>query len=346
MMILSQKDNNILIKQCLELPNKIRILLYEIINLYFLKTFSFKENFDIYNEILQLKENENIIETDSEKLLKKLIHNLTLLSNITSILKNNIVIHNNNEYKNVIDSYDRMIKHNIIKIIIHKINNLISNNIKNDEYSNIFNFEDNIYAYLIEKQKLIEKYFKLLKIQINFGNKKKSHTEIKIIINNLFMIKIKSPIKISKFVEYNFEKKFKLKANRLIYSNSKENKEKNNLYLFQDLTSILNWKLKQIIKIMKEKSGNKISFYECFILFLDFVYDYDKIFKIKCEKCHNKIKYISEQKYFSVPLLKIQKNNNINEYLEKLINDIEKGNEYNINNDNKFYFFHKECFNI
>ena len=93
---------------------------------------------------------------------------------------------------------------------------------------------------------------------------------------------------------------------------------------------------------MNSNNEGKISFYKSFILFLDYVYDYDKIFKVHCAKCHNKIRFISCDKFFSIPLLKIQKNDD--NYIRILINGIEKEND--INKANKiFHFFHKECIN-
>ena len=44
------------------------------------------------------------------------------------------------------------------------------------------------------------------------------------------------------------------------------------------------------------------------MLFLDFIYDYNKIFNIKCDKCFTKVKYNSNDKYFSVPLLMFEDN--------------------------------------
>ena len=91
---------------------------------------------------------------------------------------------------------------------------------------------------------------------------------------------------------------------------------------------------------MKELYTNKISFYECFVLFLDFIYDYNKIFNIKCDKCFTKVKYSSNDKFFSVPLLKLEDNDK--KRFKTIINDIEKGNK--MDNKNKiFHFFHQEC---
>ena len=156
------------------------------------------------------------------------------------------------------------------------------------------------------------------------------------------------PNNLSEFYENEFRNKIKIIVNA-IYGptniNYEENKNFNNysnFLLFKKLSVIFNDKFNEIIKEINKNKEQKISFYECFLLFLDYIYDYDKIFKIKCEKCFNHIKYISKDKYFSIPLLKVQI---IDEkYQNILFNDINKGND--INNINKiFHFYHQECIN-
>ena len=159
------------------------------------------------------------------------------------------------------------------------------------------------------------------------------------------------PNNLSKLNENEFQNKIKIIVNAIYgptninYEENKNFNNYNNFLLFKKLSVILNDKFKEIIKEKNEKNKNKeqiISFYECFNLFLDYIYDYDKIFKIKCERCFNHIKYISKDKFFSIPLLKVQI---IDEkYQNKLFNDINQGND--INDTNKiFHFYHQECIN-
>ena len=108
---------------------------------------------------------------------------------------------------------------------------------------------------------------------------------------------------------------------------------------------ILNNTFKNILKIKNIQNIGKISFYQVFIIFLDYIYDYSKIFRIKCDKCLNKIKYIKEENYFSIPCYKII--NYDDKYIKNLITNIEKENMTNNNIDkNVFKFFHEECINI
>ena len=341
------EERNI-IKRTSNLISEIKIIFYEILNLYCLQQFYYKENFSIYNKILQLNEDE--IETNPEKLFFELTSSLNSLNLILKELNSNSLAksyceENNNDSQEIISIKE-------IKFC-YDINKLLKNyKMENKYYHNLFSFENNIYWKLKEKESLTEKYFKKLKINYSLKHKKKSSKEyiqIKIAVHNIFVILIKFPSNLPSFYENDFEKNISLEINGLFDPNNinrEENTNCSNIHLFKKLSLVLNSKFKQIIRDMKELyySDNKvkISFYECFVQFLDYIYDFDKIFKIKCGKCLKKIKYISFNKFFSVPLLKIQE---IDEnYKKNLINDIEKGND--INNINKIYnFFHEECIN-
>lgn len=333
-------DERNFLKISLDIISDIRTLFYEILNLYSLRQFHYKENFLIYNKILQINDKENKIETDPEKLLSKLEMNLSQLNSILKLLNTN----------QIIISYNNKIISNEASKFLSRMN-LIST--KYNITNNYFFFDDNIYLHLKKKQLLIEKYFKNLKIKYSQKNKnRKEYIQIKIIVHNLFSIIIIFPSNLSKFTKHDYQNKIRIIANGLIGPNNinfEENPNLNNysnFQLFKNMTLIFNMKFKQIIQNMKEVNfnfGQRISFFECFIQFLDYVYDYDKIFNIKCDKCSHIIKYIPKYKIFSVPLLKVQETDE--NYLKNLINDIDKENDIN-NNKKLFHFFHQECINI
>ena len=343
-MLINSVEKNLLNKS-LDIISEIRTLFYEILNTYTLQQFHFKENFSIYNKILQIDENENKIIKNPDKLLSKLISDLTSLNIVLEEL-NSLPYNNktNNDYQSIITNEEN-------KYLLYIKLSLMKYNIKSNLVPDLCCFDSNIFFNLNEKQLLIEKYFKKLKIKCGQKNsklKEKEYIQIKIIVHNLFCVIIMIPNNISKLYENEFQNKIKIIVNA-IYGptniNYEENKNFNNYsnyLLFKKLSVIFNDKFKEIIKEINKSKEQKICFYECFLLFLDYIYDYDKIFKIKCEKCFSHIKYISKDKYFSIPLLKVQI---IDEkYQNKLFNDINKGND--INNTNKiFHFYHQECIN-
>ena len=328
-------ERNILIIS-LDIISDIKTLFYEILNLYSLTQFHYTENFLMYNKILQLTDKENKIETEPEKLLSKLEMNLSQLNSILKFLNNpnEIILSSNNIY------------------ISTESNKFLSNmNTLSEKYNisnNYIHFEENIFHELKSKQILIEKYFKNLRIKYNLKNK---FFQIKINAHNLFSILIIFPSNLSNFNLNDYENKIKIIANGLFGPNNlnfEENSSLNNysnFQLFKNMTEIFNSKFRRIIEKMNELhffDGEKISFFECFVLFLDYVYDYYKIFNIKCDKCFHFVKYDYRYKIFSAPVLKEQ---NIDEnYIMELINDINKGND--INNSKKiFHFYHQECIN-
>ena len=333
----NNQEKNIL-NIALDFIPEIRKSFYEILNLYTLQQYYFKENISIYNKVLKLDKEENKIETDPEKLLSKLILNLTSFNNILNEL---------NSYSNI-NKLNFSLEININKEI--SFLSLITMNLTKYNPETIItsnkNFvEENIYIYLKAKQSLIDKYFKKLRIKYSkkIKKNKKEYIEIKIIVHNIFSIVIIFPSNFSFFDENNFNKNFKLVVKGIFGTNNEDNIKYNNysnFQLYKRLEKILYLKFKEIIKNMKELYTNKISFYECFVLFLDFIYDYNKIFNIKCDKCFTKVKYSSSDKFFSVPLLKVEDNDK--KRFKTIINDIEKGNK--MDNKNKiFHFFHQEC---
>ena len=338
-------ERNILIIS-LDIISEIRTLFYEILNMYSLRQFHYAENFLIYNKILQINNKENKIETEPEKLLEKLETNL---SHLNSVLK--FFNFNSN---NKILSYN-----NINSFISNEASKLISNMnlisamyyISNDNY---IYFDNDFFHELKKKQILIKKYFKNMKINyFQKNNNGIEYYEIKIIVHNLFSLIIIIPSNLSKFYLHDYDNKIKIIVNGLFGPNNlnfEQNQNLNNysnFQLFKNMTMIFNNVLKQIIQKMNEayfnfNYGKKISFYECFIQFLDFVYDYDQIFNIKCDRCSNIIKYIPKSKLFTVPVIKVQ--NNDDSYTQNIINDIDKEND--INNSKKlFHFYHQECIN-
>ena len=359
---------NILI-QFLSQQQKLKSLLYETINLYSIKSFDYRQNFDIYNKIIKINTKEIKIETEPNKLLEKLESNLISLNknladinslfnffpiplNINDINNNNgnktnhTIIKNDIFINNIIDKY--------MQYYFENINNIYLNNeLILTKNSNLIFLEENYFQKLIEKHMLIGKYFKLLKIK--FSKRIKSNKEfiqIKVVIQNICNVIIVFPGNLSKFYEHNYHKKIKIVVNGLYgpsnakslsgdYYNNYNNYS--NFKFYNKLEILFNTKFKNILKYLNEiKESEKISFYDGFIILLDYIYDYNKIFKIKCKKCMNKLRYISGESYFSVPYYKI---NNIDEkYINDLINNIEKGNDINNNLKENFVgFFHDEC---
>ena len=345
-MITNSEGNN-LKNKILEIISEIQVIFYEILNLYTLEQFNFKENFSIYNQILQLEDAENKIETDPEKLLSELIIDLSSLNNI---LKEINLTQKSKSYNCNFKIYSNINinQTNDYLLLISKLP--MKYNLENEQ--TYFAFEDDIYKKLKEKELLIKNYFTKLKIKYILKDKSyflNEYIQIEIIVNNLFCILIIFPLKTSLLLNDNdTQKNIVIMAKGLfepnkIYENNNNFNNYSKFHLFRKLTFIFNSKFKQIIKQMKESNlekGEKISFYNCFIQFLDYVQDYDKIFGVKCEKCLNRIKYITCDKSFSVPLFKIQHSDS--NYIKILINDIEEG----ININKKiFHFFHLECIN-
>ena len=100
---------------------------------------------------------------------------------------------------------------------------LTNNKMESRIYHNFFFFENNIYRKLKEKELLIEKYFKKLKIKYSQKKQKKSSKEyinIKIIVHNIFVILIEFPSNLSSFYENDFEYIFKIEINGLFDSNN------------------------------------------------------------------------------------------------------------------------------
>jgi len=289
-----------------------------------LQQFHFKENFPLYNKILQFDENKINIETSPDKLLSQLISNLTAFNSILKEFNSNLLSKSNKyicvNYEKIRKEIDNMFFGDI------NINSLLMNNNMKEQES--FCFENNIYTYLREKELLIGKYFKSLEIKYIQKNKNnisnEDYIEIQIKISNIFVILIRFSSNISSsFYLNDIENKINIIFKGLFEPDNEDiNDTRFNLILFKELTKIFNTKFRQIIKEMNSNNEGKISFYKCFILFLDYVYDYDKIFKVHCEKCHNKLRFISCDKYFSIPLLKIQKYDD--NFIRILINDIEK----------------------
>ena len=357
---------NILI-QFLSEEKKLKSLLYEIINLYSIKSFDYKQNFSIYNKIIKINTNEIKIETNSNKLLEKLETNLISLnknlSEINSLFNffpiplNINDINNNKGNKNTqtIKKSDILVNNFIDKYMEYyftNINNIYLNNelIVTHNNNNLIILEENYFQKLIEKHKLIGKYFKLLKIQYSKRIKNnKEFIQIKVVIQNICSIIIVFPSNLTKFYENNYHKKIKIVVNGLYGPSNVKSisgdyyNNYSNFKFYNKLEILFNNKFKNILKNLNEiKESEKISFYNGIIIFFDYIYDYNKIFKIKCKKCMNKLRYIAGEHYFSVPYYKVI--NIEGKYINELLNNIEKG--YDINNnfkENLVGFFHDEC---
>ena len=194
-MSITDNDERNLMKELFELISEIKIVFYEILNLYSLQQFHFKENFPIYNKILQIDENKINIETEPEKLLSELISNLSAFNSILKEFNSNL-LSKSNEY--ICVNYEK-IRKEIDNMFFGdaNINLLLMNNREQESFC----FESNIYFYLKEKELLIGKYFKKLKIKYIQKNKtnisKDNYILIKIKVSKTFIILIRFSSNIS-----------------------------------------------------------------------------------------------------------------------------------------------------
>ena len=189
-MSITENNERNFLKELIELITEIKVVFYEILNLYSLQQFHFKENFPIYNKILQIDENKINIETEPEKLLSELISNLSAFNSILKEFNSNL-LSKSNEY--ICVNYEK-IRKEIDNMFFGDINlNTFFMNYNREQES--FCFKNNIYNCLKEKELLIKKYFKKLKIKYFQKNKKnlsKEHyIEIKIKVSNTFVILIR-----------------------------------------------------------------------------------------------------------------------------------------------------------
>lgn len=353
-MILDNSEKNLLIQSITEI-GKLKVIFYDILNLYSTKSYMTKENISIFNKIIKTNNNkEIIIETEPTMLLTKLELNLiNLNNNLEEINSLNNTTHTDEINIKINTIQNKLIKNiiinfidNFMKYMFSRNKNICFSDTKNNNI-NLLYMEGNFFLRLTEKRLLIRKYFTRLKIIINRKNKNnKEYVQITIIFHNLFLICIIFPLPLNKFFEKDIHKKFRVIVNNVygpILTNMNDDDYNNysDYKFYKKLTKIFNNKFKEILINEISKINGKISLYKAFIIFLDYVNDYNKIFKIKCQKCKNKIKYNSYENFFSLPCYKylnLDKN-----YINKLIDNIE--NE-NFNNENNIFgFFHEECIN-
>ena len=151
-MSISDSDGRNLLIKTLELISEIKIIFYEILNLYSLQQFYFKENFPIYNKILQIEENKIKIETDPEKLLSQLIESLSAFNSILKKFNSHLSF----KYNEFICAQK---KDNIFFDDINIKTFLMNNNFDCLGQQKQFHFGNNIFISLKEKEFLIFKYF-------------------------------------------------------------------------------------------------------------------------------------------------------------------------------------------
>ena len=368
-MFIDNFEKSLLIQSLVE-QQKLKAIFYEIINSYSIKCFDYQENSSIFNKITKINNNSNEIkiETDAKQLFAKLESNLVSLNEnfkeINSLVYsfNQINNENNTIIKKVkINNKNKYIINNFIDVYMKYTLSLGRSLFTKFDMSNHSNksndliiFEKNYFHNLINKRALIGKYFRSLKIKCNKKNKNnREFFQIKINVHNTIIVYIIFPLNLNKFYENDYHKKIKVIVNGIygpknvknIHSEDNLFNNYSNFKFYNKLEKLFNNKLKEIFKDLNKISfNNKISFYEAFVSFLDYIYDYNKIFKMKCGKCLNKLKYISEEKYFSVPFYKISC---IDEkYITELKYNIEKEQDISNNlNKNAFGFFHVECIN-
>lgn len=147
------------------------------------------------------------------------------------------------------------------------------------------------------------------------------------------------PDKIIAIVKFKYEHpisplKIKDKNNKLDIKNNLENQnQKRNFLLTEKLSKLFTFRIYSFIKKLFEE---KIKYEGRDILakiynnFLHYIYDYDKLFNIKCGLCNKIVKYSLQEKCFYPPYYKIYDEIEINQKLKT------KGE--------KTLFYHEECF--
>ena len=218
------------------------------------------------------------------------------------------------------------------------INFLFTDNSYTKKLSETFILEPkkNIFDNIIKKLSIIQKYYKNLTIKITEANDNQFYM-FSIIIKNMIKIKLifTSNFYNKEITPQNLNKFVLIKVNGI-------NVDENSI-LYLRLNCIFMNELKNIFF-----NNRKKYFIESLILFFEFIYDYQYIFKIKCLKCNKNVKYSFDDKFFYPPLLR---DKNINGFdSKKLMNDIGNGRanlkdiekEEKIINEN-IKFYHEEC---
>ena len=351
---------------------------YEILNVLSIKNYGYQPKISfwiVYN-------NKNLNETNIENQLQKIdplkifynyskglitsINRLNkCLTAINSYVEKNFHYLNekNNKMKKLIDSNNNHNKktlnqseinenllyfiNNLHDILIYNIVSykcgenihfLFSDNNYTKKLSETFILEPkkNIFDNIIKKLSIIQKYYKNLTIKITEANDNQFYM-FSIIIKNMIKIKLvfTSNFYNKEITPQNFNKFVVIRVNGI-------NVDENSI-LYLRLNSIFMSELQNIFF-----NNRKKYLIECLILFFEFIYDYQYIFKIKCSKCNKNVKYSFDDKFFYPPLLR---DKNINGFdSKKLMNDIGNGKanlkdiekEEKIINEN-IKFYHEEC---
>lgn len=266
------------------------------------------------NKKIKVIDNNNIC---SRKIIGKNELNekyLCFINNLHDILMYNIVTYKNGQNINLFFS-----DNNFTKIL-----------------SDVFIFESkiNFFDNLIKKLNIIQRYYKNLSIKLTEANDNQFY---------IFSIIIKNMIKIIIIFSCNFYNKEITPQNfdKFILIRVSGMSVDENSLLYLKLSNIFLAEMKNIFF-----NNRKKYLVECLILFLEFIYDYQYLFKIKCSKCNKNVKYSFEDKFFYPPLLKEKNIDNFDN--KKLINDIENGRVKNIGKEEKIIiqnikFYHEEC---
>ena len=310
------------------------------------------------------------INTKFENLSENIINEVELMYsylNDFAQLNNSVRTFNNNRIGNINEAINinkmrnkiyalhlRIINRNdlvnlIIKNMIKKENKMISNMIMNERYK--MNYHQTIKKSISNISAHIEEWLNKNnnnKIKIQLSQKElynKTFQHIIKFIFPIFTIKIYLPLigEDSKDLN-NYKYKISIFSDNMEYDdefnyyNSYKYKS-SNLFLYQKIKVLFTNRINSLLKIINEEKRRKIKHInnneflnEVLPRFMDYVKDYDNLFKIKCDICTYNLKYSITDKCFYPPYYKL--------YLSEDIISSKLKRKEKIPN----LFIHEECF--
>ena len=284
-----------------------------------------------------------------------------LNSNLEAIDKNDFFFNNIDFYKNIFynNSNIKFDPLNILFYLNYKSTFRPETRLKLLSILNQIIYESKqqvtIFEYInnnITEQQLMKKDNKI-SIK-NFANEVTQAESISSIIIELFLFNIyiklpnKENLKISDFpnqtivlVKFNYEHPISPleilnKSNKTyILKNLENQRKKRKFFLTEKLSKLFLDRIFSIIKKIFKEKKNKGERKDAFLKeicnkFLDYIYDYDNLFKIKCRACNKIVKYSLQEKCFYPPYYKIYEEIDNNDKANKI--------------GNKSLFYHEECF--
>ena len=292
--------------------------------------------------------NTNVINSKYKNLSDNIVNEVELMySHLNDFIQlndsgrtfNNNMIGNINETINIIKIRNKMntlhiqiINRNdlvnlIIKNMIKKENMIIRNMVMTERYK--INYYPPIKKNIPNISAHIEEWLKKnnnykIKIQLTQKQILQTFQHVIIFIFPIFTIKIYLPTIGDESKNLN-DYKYTISIfsdnmeydNKFNYYNNYKNKS-TNLFLYQKIRELFTNRIKSFIKIINEEKRRKIKsinnnefLNEVLPRFMDYVKDYDKLFKIRCDICTYNLKYSIIEKCFYPPYYKLYINEDI-----------------------------------